>query len=46
MSLIPQNKGIIIVGLMTVSIIAAIQKEWGIVSSVITGAFALLNLEK
>ena len=38
------NKGICLVAIGTIGIIAAVLGEWGVVSSVVTGMFALLNL--
>ena len=40
----PQNKGIVLIGIMTIGIIAALQNKWGVVASIITGAFALLRI--
>ena len=41
----PKNKGIALIAIGTIGIIAAISSEWGTVGMIITGMFALLNLE-
>jgi len=40
----PENKGIALITIGTLGIIAAISGEWPIVLAIITGIFALLNL--
>jgi hypothetical protein len=44
MSISPENKGICLIIIGAITIIASIQKEWGVVGANITGIFALLNL--
>lgn len=44
MGLRPENKGICLIALGTIGIIAAVVGEWGTVGMIITGMFALLNL--
>jgi len=39
-----QNKGIALISIGSIGIIAALAKEWGTVTAIITGMFALLNL--
>ena len=45
MALKPENKGIALVAIGGIGIIAAVLKEWGTVGMILTGFFALLNLE-
>jgi len=42
----PQNKGIALIIIGVLGIIAAIYKEWGVVMSVVSGCLALLNFER
>jgi hypothetical protein len=45
MGLKPENKGIALVAIGGIGIVAAIMQEWATVTAIITGFFALLRID-